>query len=61
MENLTEEKINHLFAEKKLKALFGIDFSKYPKKIQKGLEDVEVNHNYLNKLNCLLQFLKKKV
>lgn len=45
MENLTEEKINHLFAEKKLKALFGIDFSKYPKKIQKGLEDVEVNHN----------------
>lgn len=45
MENLTEEKNNHLFAEKKLKALFGIDFSKYPKKIQKGLEDVEVNHN----------------
>lgn len=36
MENLTE---------KKLKELFGIDFNRYSKKIQKGLTDVEVNHN----------------
>ena len=36
MENLTEQK---------LKELFGIDFNRYSKKIQKGLTDVEVNHN----------------
>ncbi len=36
MENLTE---------KNLKELFGIDFNKYSKKIQKGLNDVEINHN----------------
>lgn len=36
MENLTE---------KRLKELFGIEFKRYPKKIQNGLEDVELNHN----------------
>ena len=45
MENLTKEKIDYLFTEKKLKELFGIDFNRYSKKIQKGLTDVEVNHN----------------
>lgn len=34
-----------ILTEKKLKELFGIDFNRYSKKIQKGLTDVEVNHN----------------
>ena len=45
MELETEEMINYLFTGKKLQNLFDIDFSRYPKKIQRGLEDVEINHN----------------